>query len=106
MLQHFTIDNWTVVLYNLKQANESSWSICVFMVIFGNFFLMNLILAVIIQSFDDIIQRGDDELKLQYLFEDDEEDLQLYESKKALEQSRASQRSAKNASNKSGANAS
>lgn len=73
VLQHFTIDNWTVVLYNLIHASgETTWIICIIMVIFGNFFIMNLILAVIIQSFDDIIQHNKDNMD-DYLPEEDED---------------------------------
>lgn len=58
VLQHFTIDNWTVIMYNLMQSQSTLLSIiiCTFMVFGGNFFLMYLILAVIIQSFEDVIE--------------------------------------------------
>ena len=59
VLQHFTIDNWSIVLSNLiDSSTEPYWLICIMMVIFGNFFIMNLILAVIYHSFDETIERN------------------------------------------------
>ena len=53
------MDNWGSFMFNIMDADIPVLAVlyCCFMVIIGSFFLMNLILAVIIQSFIDIQEK-------------------------------------------------
>lgn len=67
--QILTNDNWAAMMYNLMD-NEISWVTAIyfcFLVIFGSFFLVNIVLAVILDSFTKVQQ---EELKLQLASDD------------------------------------
>jgi len=59
LFQVITLEGWTLVMYNLMDANLSPMVVFYFtlLVLFGSFFLLNLILAVIMDAFDDVDQR-------------------------------------------------
>jgi hypothetical protein len=50
-----TLDNWTKYLYNLMHTGEQMIPSIYFcsIIVMGNFFLLNLILAVLIKAFGD-----------------------------------------------------
>lgn len=51
-----TLEGWSLLMYNLMDASMSFMAIayCVLLVVFGSFFLLNVILAVIMESFDRV----------------------------------------------------
>jgi hypothetical protein len=54
VFQIITLDNWSLILYN--QANGSFMPIlpyifCVSLVLLGNYFMLNLMLAVVFESY-------------------------------------------------------
>ena len=54
--QILTNDNWASILYNVMDS-ETPWLAAIyfsFLVIFGSFFLINIILAVILDSFTKV----------------------------------------------------
>ena len=54
IFQVITLDSWTKVMYNMMDSNNSSFSATFFcfLVLLGSFFLLNLILAVIMDAFN------------------------------------------------------
>jgi hypothetical protein len=54
VFQIITFDNWTQIMYNLMDSSDYIMAIvfCISLIIFGSFFLINLILAVIMQNFN------------------------------------------------------
>jgi hypothetical protein len=67
------MEGWTNMMYNYMDSNESNVLVVIYfclVVLFGSFFVMNLILAAIMDSFDQNSQQDLDidikeELKLQ-----------------------------------------
>lgn len=55
VFQVITLEGWTKLMYNLMDSSSSYMSIILFisLVIFGSFFLLNLILAVLMDNFDE-----------------------------------------------------
>ena len=54
--QIITNDNWAITMYNLMDT-EIAWLAALyfcFLVIFGSFFLVNIVLAVILESFTKV----------------------------------------------------
>ena len=54
VLQMITMDNWTAIMYNIA-FHESIWipsNFAVFIIFIGSFLLLNLTLAVIMDSYD------------------------------------------------------
>ena len=56
VFQIITKDNWTLVMYNLMDSSNPAISafICSSIIVLGSFFLLNLILAVIMQKFTKV----------------------------------------------------
>jgi hypothetical protein len=81
-----TLEGWTDIMYNLIDSSQGWMAIlfCVLLVVVGSFFLLNVILAVIMDAFDDIDKNSliNDsrkrkeirELKQQYGFNDSEDE--------------------------------
>lgn len=51
-----TLEGWSILMYNLMDASMSFMAVayCILLVVFGSFFLLNVILAVIMESFDRV----------------------------------------------------
>jgi hypothetical protein len=51
-----TLEGWTDMMYNLSDASQAWMAIffCVLLVVVGSFFLLNVILAVIMDAFDQV----------------------------------------------------
>lgn len=51
-----TLEGWSTLMYNLTDATMSymATAFCVLLVVIGSFFLLNVILAVIMDSFDRV----------------------------------------------------
>jgi len=51
-----TLEGWADIMYNLSDASQPWMAItfCVLLVMIGSFFLLNVILAVIMDAFDDV----------------------------------------------------
>ena len=51
-----TLEGWTTLMYNLSDASMSWMAVCfcILLVVVGSFFLLNVILAVIMDSFDRV----------------------------------------------------
>jgi hypothetical protein len=51
-----TLEGWTDIMYNLSDASQAWMAIyfCVLLVVVGSFFLLNVILAVIMDAFDQV----------------------------------------------------
>ena len=51
-----TLEGWTTIMYNLEDSSEAWFAVtfCVSIVIFGAFFLIQVILVVIMGAFDDV----------------------------------------------------
>lgn len=56
IFQMITLEGWTTIMYNLSDASAPWMAIlfCVLLVIIGSFFLLNVVLAVIMDAFDDV----------------------------------------------------
>ena len=64
IFQMITLESWTLVMYNLMDSNIIWMAIlfCVFLVIIGSFFLLNVILAVLADALNrvnDVTTRND-----------------------------------------------
>ena len=61
MFQFITLEGWAKIMYNLMDSNISwlavIFSICLIMI--GAFFLLNVILAVIVQAIDSVDEVND-----------------------------------------------
>ena len=56
IFQMITLEGWSDLMYNLSDAT-TPWlvrSFSIMVVILGSFFLMNLVLAVIVDAFDEV----------------------------------------------------
>ena len=56
IFQMITLEGWSDLMYNLSDAT-TPWvviSFCIMTVILGSFFIMNLVLAVIVDAFDEV----------------------------------------------------
>jgi hypothetical protein len=56
IFQMITLEGWTDMMYNLSDASQAWMAIffCVLLVVVGSFFLLNVILAVIMDAFDQV----------------------------------------------------
>jgi hypothetical protein len=56
IFQMITLEGWTPMMYNLSDASQAWMAIffCVLLVVVGSFFLLNVILAVIMDAFDQV----------------------------------------------------
>ena len=56
IFQMITLEGWTDLMYNLRDSSQQ-WmaiSFCILLVVVGSFFLLNVILAVIMDAFDKV----------------------------------------------------
>ena len=55
VFQVITLEGWTKLMYNLMDSNSPIMSVIFFisLVMFGSFFLLNLILAVLMDNFEE-----------------------------------------------------
>jgi uncharacterized membrane-anchored protein YitT (DUF2179 family) len=69
-----TCDSWTVIMYNFMDADGLTFSsiYCCLIIIFCSFFLVNLILAVIMESFVQIYQEQVDLAKAETQIKNEE----------------------------------
>ena len=54
VFQLITLDSWSVILYNLQDwnsINEVPAGFCIILILLGSFFLLNLLLAVVMESY-------------------------------------------------------
>jgi len=51
-----TLEGWSTIMYNLGDASQTWMAqlFCILLVIIGSFFLLNVVLAVIMDAFDDV----------------------------------------------------
>lgn len=51
-----TLEGWSDIMYNLMDASVPAVAIifCCLIVVFGSFFLLNVVLAVIMEAFEDV----------------------------------------------------
>ena len=63
VFQMISMDSWTLIMYNLMDGGQTWMAIIYsnFIIVFGSFFLLNLILAVIMQAFMNIYQENQQE---------------------------------------------
>ena len=56
IIQLITLEGWSGMMYNLQDASQPWMAIlfCILLVIVGSWFLLNVILAVIMQAFEDV----------------------------------------------------
>ena len=56
VFQIVTRDNWSQIMYNLMNSGSPFFAVlfCTSLIVFGSFFLLNLVLAVIMQAFVNI----------------------------------------------------
>ena len=68
IFQMITLEGWTTVMYNLMDSNIWWMAVlfCVFLVIIGSFFLLNVILAVLSDALEMVkdTERKKDEARL------------------------------------------
>ena len=68
IFQMITLEGWTTVMYNLMDSNIWWMAVmfCVFLVIIGSFFLLNVILAVLSDALEVVkdTERKKDEARL------------------------------------------
>lgn len=63
LFQCITLENWTVVMYNMMDTNSdwlSALFFCLFSII-GGVFLLNVILAIIMDAFDEVDKKQAEE---------------------------------------------
>ena len=69
IFQMITLESWTLVMYNLMDSNIVWMAIifCVFLVIIGSFFLLNVILAVLADALNlvDAVNTRNDQIRLE-----------------------------------------
>ena len=56
IFQVITLEGWSTLMYNLSDSNNQ-WMAqiyCLLLVLVGSFFLLNVILAVIMDAFDEV----------------------------------------------------
>ena len=74
IFQVITLEGWTKLMYNLMDSSSSYMSIILFisLVIFGSFFLLNLILAVLMDNFEETrIEEEEEYMEKQQQMEDE-----------------------------------
>ena len=56
LFQAVTLEGWTPIMYNMMDSNSTVISVVYFclVVILGAFFLLNVILAIIMDAFDEV----------------------------------------------------
>lgn len=56
IFQVITLEGWSTLMYNLSDASPRWLAeiFCILLVLVGSFFLLNVILAVIMDAFDDV----------------------------------------------------
>jgi hypothetical protein len=56
VFQMVTLEGWSDIMYTLMDASQPEVAIifCCLVVIFGSFFLLNVVLAVIMEAFEDV----------------------------------------------------
>ena len=56
IIQMVTLEGWSLMMYNLMDTSQVWMAItfCILLVIIGAWFLLNVILAVIMQAFEDV----------------------------------------------------
>jgi hypothetical protein len=56
IFQVITLEGWSTLMYNLSDASPQWMSeiFCILLVLVGSFFLLNVILAVIMDAFDEV----------------------------------------------------
>ena len=56
MFQSITKDGWAYIMYNLIDSGQGPMAIVFFslLIVLGSFFLLNLVLAVVMQAFTNI----------------------------------------------------
>jgi hypothetical protein len=93
IFQMITLEGWTTIMYNMGDATQTWMAVCfcVLLVIIGSFFLLNVVLAVIMDAFDDVDKnhaieeerQAKEILELKELYEivDTEEDVPEEENK-------------------------
>jgi hypothetical protein len=60
IFQIITMENWSMIMYHVQDSQHSAAGLYfVFLLIFGSFFLLNMILAVIWEKFNDFNSKGD-----------------------------------------------
>jgi hypothetical protein len=64
VFQILTNDNWAMTMYNLMNAESPYMAAiyCCFIVFIGSFFLINIVLAVILESFITVQQEAEKEV--------------------------------------------
>ena len=76
VFQIITRDSWTTIMYNLMNGSQFGMAIffCTFLIIFGSFFLLNLVLAVIMQAFVNLQDKeaSQDEQGLSRLYQSED----------------------------------
>ena len=68
VFQVITLEGWTKLMYNLMDSDQAYMSIIVFvsLVIFGAFFLLNLILAVLMEKFESTKQEEEAKKEIEF----------------------------------------
>jgi voltage-dependent calcium channel L type alpha-1D len=56
VFQMVTLEGWSDIMYNLMDATVPAVSVifCCLVVVVGSFFLLNVVLAVIMEAFEDV----------------------------------------------------
>ena len=69
VFQIITQDSWTVIMFNMMNGSQGWMAIsyCIFLIVFGSFFLLNLFLAIIYSRF---VNLSADELEMDEVMED------------------------------------
>ena len=94
IIQMITLEGWSLMMYNLMDTSQVWMAItfCILLVIIGAWFLLNVILAVIMQAFEDVdkntatqdakIRKAEHEAKR--LYEIDDSDLSSSSSEQSI----------------------
>ena len=66
-----TLEGWSILMYNFMDSQMEFLVILffVFLVIFGSFFALNLVLATIIETFDKVNTKNEQEISINDLDE-------------------------------------
>ena len=67
IFQVITLEGWSTLMYNLSDASPQWMSeiFCILLVLVGSFFLLNVILAVIMDAFDEVAAQEDENIRNQ-----------------------------------------
>ena len=81
IFQCITLEGWVDIMYNLMDSNITWLAAAYFclLVLFGSFFLLNLVLAVIMDTFDKVSQKEKNRAHEDLLREQEEREKQLKE---------------------------